>query len=282
MSVLLALRDAERPVAALERSYSLATLLGHQLRVVRVVSAPSRLRRFLARKGKIEVMRDAHQATRDWLVKRLGEHGRFVQITIALGSFVQRVAMHARAVDCGLIVVAPRAVLAGSVVTALARRSNKPVLAARTSGASQGILAATDLRLEGLPVVEHAARLASNLHAELFAIHNVDPLWMPASGPALPEMVAPVVVPRKAETLDRRERLSALTSDLPVPVTPVVTSLIDPVYAILEEARTRGAGLIVVGTRQRTAWERLLGGSVAAQVVSRTQRSVLVSPITAP
>lgn len=279
MSLLLALRGAERPVAALEKAYSLATLLGQQLRVVRVDSAPSRFRRLFAQRSNIDVMREGHQATRDWLVERLGEHGRFVQISVALGRFVERVAIHARSIDCDLIVVAPRAVLAGGVVTALARRANKPVLAARTSGASQGILAATDLRVEGLPVVGHAARLARDLHADLVAIHNVDPIWIPAGGPALPEMIAPAVVPRTTETRDRRARLSALTSDLPVPVTPVVTSLIDPVYAILEEARTLGAGLIVVGTRQRPAWERLLGGSVAAQVVSRTQRSVLVSPI---
>lgn len=281
MSLLLALHGTERPAAALEKAHSLATLLGHQLRVVQIITTPQRVRKILYGKKNIEVLRDGHQAIRNWLVQRLGEHGRFVQITMALGSFVERVAIHARDIDCALIVVAPRAFLAGSAVTALAQRSNKPVLAARTSGVSQGIVAATDLRLEGLPVVGHAARLARDLHAELVALHNVDPIWIPAGGP-LTAMVTPVVVPRKAETGDRRARLSALTRDLPVRVTPVVTSLIDPVYAILEEARKRSFGLIVVGTRQRPAWKRLLGGSVAARVVSRTQRSVLVSPIEAP
>jgi nucleotide-binding universal stress UspA family protein len=61
--------------------------------------------------------------------------------------------------------------------------------------------------------------------------------------------------------------------------TPVVRVEIDPVFAILEEARRQDVDIVVVGVHERSRLERLLHGSIAAGVVQKTERSVLVTPI---
>ncbi|MBK8259309.1 MAG: universal stress protein [Polyangiaceae bacterium] len=48
---------------------------------------------------------------------------------------------------------------------------------------------------------------------------------------------------------------------------------------VLGEAREHNADLVVVGTRKRTWFDRLVAGSVAEQIVNRAKRSVLVTPL---
>ena len=52
----------------------------------------------------------------------------------------------------------------------------------------------------------------------------------------------------------------------------------NPVWAVLAEARTDGASLIVVGTHGRGALRRLFLGSVAQNIVQMADRPVLVVP----
>lgn len=53
----------------------------------------------------------------------------------------------------------------------------------------------------------------------------------------------------------------------------------DPADAIVQEARSRGASLIVMGTRQRSGWERLFKGSTAEKVLRTSPCPVLVVPL---
>jgi nucleotide-binding universal stress UspA family protein len=53
----------------------------------------------------------------------------------------------------------------------------------------------------------------------------------------------------------------------------------DPAEAILSEANGRGADLIVMGNRHRSAWERLFKGSTAERVLRESICPVLVVPL---
>jgi nucleotide-binding universal stress UspA family protein len=55
---------------------------------------------------------------------------------------------------------------------------------------------------------------------------------------------------------------------------------VDPSSAIVAEAHARQADLVVLGVRQRSSLERLIYGSVAAEVTKRARCSVLITPIT--
>ena len=59
----------------------------------------------------------------------------------------------------------------------------------------------------------------------------------------------------------------------------IVRKEFNPVEAILQEARVQDADLVVVGTRSKSWLARVLTGSVAARVVNRANRSVLVTPL---
>jgi nucleotide-binding universal stress UspA family protein len=53
----------------------------------------------------------------------------------------------------------------------------------------------------------------------------------------------------------------------------------DPADAIVQEARSRSAGLIIMGTRQRSGWERLFKGSTAEKVLRESPCPVLAVPL---
>lgn len=53
----------------------------------------------------------------------------------------------------------------------------------------------------------------------------------------------------------------------------------DPADAIIGEARSRSARLIIMGTRQRSRWERLFKGSTAEKVLRESPCPVLVVPL---
>lgn len=53
----------------------------------------------------------------------------------------------------------------------------------------------------------------------------------------------------------------------------------NPADAIVNEARSRDASLIVMGTRQRSGWERLFKGSTAEKVLRHSPCPVLVVPL---
>jgi nucleotide-binding universal stress UspA family protein len=72
-----------------------------------------------------------------------------------------------------------------------------------------------------------------------------------------------------------REQLNA-------PMETIVSTEVDVVDAILDQARFHDANLIIVGTRPRRALARFISRSVAVEVVNRSERSVLVTPFEPP
>lgn len=88
----------------------------------------------------------------------------------------------------------------------------------------------------------------------------------------------PGIVADPAEIEERKRNLAEAASFLAERgVDPdLVEAHGDPGLAIVEEARDRGADLVVVGTRGRNTAERLLLGSVSSKVVHRAPCDVLV------
>ena len=161
----------------------------------------------------------------------------------------------------------------GASSKSLAAAAAVPVLVAREATHDETILAATDLESDGYPVLRLAAQLGQQLDAPVVALHNVNPVS--CVGVAWPMIVLPAVPAVEA----RSARLSQVWANLSFGASAVIRDEFNPVDAILWEARKRDADLLVVGTRRRGWFDRLVTGSVAAQVVNRAKRSVLVTPL---
>jgi nucleotide-binding universal stress UspA family protein len=150
------------------------------------------------------------------------------------------------------------------------------VLVARKGGRGRPILAATDLQDPTFPVLKDAAQLALTLEHPLITFHNVDPLSMMSGKAALS---TGVVLRGGVSAATRRESLVGVSRALKVEPTPIIRTELDAVHAILDEANVCDAGLIVVGTRPCSWWQRLVDDGVATRVGNRADRDVLVTPI---
>ncbi|HEU4581097.1 MAG TPA: universal stress protein [Polyangiaceae bacterium] len=218
---------------------------------------------------------DAAERARGWLAEALGTDGEADALYLRWGNFTEQAAVHARAIDASMIVVpAPRG--AGEEVTALAHSALVPVLVARQHAAGDAIVAATDLEDCSYPVLRAATYLSRRLAMPLIALHNLSPIAV------LSAIELVLSEPRSsARTLLEleRSRLYQAVRELPTSATPLVAEELDPVEAILREARGGGVDLVAVGARPETWWARWLRRSVPVRVVEHVPCSVLVVPI---
>jgi nucleotide-binding universal stress UspA family protein len=272
------------PTAGLLRASALCRVLGAELHVLRVLPDTTRVNALFPQNNLADASAGlaaserSDASTRAWLSQTL--HGpNTVEFELAHGDFVQQVAAYATRLDAKLIVVAPGVGRLGRTVTALAGSAGVPVLLARQATAEETIVAATDLESLGFPVLKQAAELGRRLQAPVVALHNASP----ASLVVGIDMVHPVAaVVRGPSEAKQAERLARATDQLQIEVDAVVRGALDPVEAILAEARAQDADLVVVGMRRRKWLGRWLAASVAAQIVDQARRSVLVTPLDEP
>ncbi len=139
----------------------------------------------------------------------------------------------------------------------------------------QTILCATDFS-DGTTAALRAARGLARDHGSRLVVLYVAPnLFLPEGG-----MVAPLDLDADRAALEQvRGRL-----DGPDLKEPVVTLLAqgDPADEILHAADQVAADLVVVGSHGRGAIGRLLMGSVAEQVLRRSNRPVLIAKAPLP
>jgi nucleotide-binding universal stress UspA family protein len=145
-----------------------------------------------------------------------------------------------------------------SSVTELALRTRCAVLVPKSCASFSTLLAATDLEDADMPVLQCAAELGRELGATVLALHSV---------------MAESAHSSKLEW--NRLRLERATQNCEGFVQPIVSRAMDPASAILKQARDRGAGPIVVGTRARPG--RL--PSTTARLLKRARHSILVAPL---
>jgi nucleotide-binding universal stress UspA family protein len=119
-----------------------------------------------------------------------------------------------------------------------------------------------------------AAELASRGAADVLLLHDVDPVGAGGSPRARLDAAAALT---RVEA-QRQRLLRAARRWLPSGKV-IVTSENDPARAIVEHAASTGVDTIIVGTRPRPWRARSAAQTVAARVVERSDRSVLVVPI---
>jgi nucleotide-binding universal stress UspA family protein len=284
--VVLALPEGAYPTASLLRAMALSRGLGAGLHVVRVLPHADnalfpRLMLPAARPSHatrpLERTLCAHRATRAWLGDSLADDRELEQVALLQGDFDAEVATYAIGVRARLVIVAARERRVGRAVTSLAGSCEVPVLVAREMRTEDAIVAATDLQSPDYPVLRAAAELGACLDVRLVAVHNVNPISMLiGTGVGWPPVT---VLPADRTRAARAAHLTKATERLAVAATAVVRDEVSAAEAILDEAELHDADLVVVGTRHRTWIHQLLGESVAAQVINRANRSVLVTPI---
>ena len=283
--ILLALFETGTPDESLQRAFTLCRRLSAELHVLRVLPALSDVNPKVpslsgthAVAALTRIVR-AEQETKAWLANTLPDE-QSARLQVRCGAFAEQVAAHAAALGADLIVMPPGEGRFGITVTGLASATGRPVLVARAATSEAAIVGATDLEDAGYPVLRKAAELAFRLKARVVAVHNVNPIPDTVS-----KGVASPVMRRSDEGVSEADmqRLAHLAEQVPVDADTVIGHEANTVDAILREARILDADLVVVGTRPRPrSWlNRLIGGRVAAQVVNRARRSVLVVPLDA-
>lgn len=268
--VLLVLRQWEQPSTCVANALRLAVGRGAALEVLRVLSDPVRERErqsFMKSQLLVDERRVIRADTLNWLQDELGGEARKVRVVVARGDLAEQGARWAKLSDVGLITVSRTVQQSGTLITSLARASERAVLAPNDLFDGRPILAATDMRDSTYPVLWQAAQLANELQASLVAFHNAEP--------AAPSGV----LGQSSAAILSRTRLRDVASILPTPTRAAVRSEQDAVRAILDEAAAVQAGVIAVGTRCRSWWRRVFCGSVAAEVTERSRLAVLVTPI---
>ncbi|HEX5760603.1 MAG TPA: universal stress protein [Thermoanaerobaculia bacterium] len=194
----------------------------------------------------------------------------------------------AQSARAGLIVVgAARAMgtlgrLLGSTADRLLRKSSRPLLVVRGRLAlpPERVLAPVDLAPLSLDALRYGLHLlrqtGDGAPARLTALHVLDP----AAHPTLRHrQMSPAELDAAEDAA--RAALTAVAADCralePVAVEAALRSG-DPSSQILAAAEEAGADLLLMGTHSRSPLDRLLLGSVAAQVVREAHCSVLAVP----
>ena len=135
------------------------------------------------------------------------------------------------------------------------------------------ILAPTDLSNLSLPAVRHALEMGAEQSAEVIVYHVIgeDGQWFGRNDPLNP---ASAFVPRQKEKLSEfvREHCADLLGKVNI-VESVEAGI--PHLLIVQKAADENADLIVMSTHGRTGIEKLVLGSVTAQVVARAHCPVL-------
>ena len=141
---------------------------------------------------------------------------------------------------------------------------------------SRAILCATDFSTASRPALTKAVELAKSGKAELVVLHVlVSPVAPFSTGNfAFPQAYVELEVQLRREAERKMRALGKRLKKTGVRVTPVVVRGI-PVQDIVRLARSKRAGMVVMGTHGRTGISRFMMGSVAARVVATAPCPVL-------
>jgi nucleotide-binding universal stress UspA family protein len=216
---------------------------------------------------RIERCVRASRQMRSWYQTVLNDPLPIRRVRIRLGEFGEQVAARATQLDARLIVLSPSMARLGSTATALARACLRPVLVARGAEPSGALVAATDLEDPQYRVVRQASEWGATLAAPVMAVHNVSCVAAPIGRFYKARPKPPPALPRRVR------------AELPAPLDMVVTTDLDPVDGVLDQALRHESRIIVVGTRPRRGPAPHHDHSVAAQIIDRSRCSVLVTSL---
>ena len=211
------------------------------------------------------------------------ELGVPTEVGIDVGPVVRRILERASNVAADLIVVGTHGrggfdrLALGSVAEKVLRKAACPVLTVPADAETAGdvlfptILCAVDFSAASVDVLRIGADLARRYGSHLIVVHVVD--WPFASSQHHSAAIG------WKNSLEGRasDELSVLVADIPAPPAEVSQLVVTgtPRDEILACARTRRAGLIVLGVSGRGALERAFLGSTAHGVVRHSECPVL-------
>ena len=219
----------------------------------------------------------------DAQLRRLGIPSRQIAgKTFEIGSPHRLLVSAARDKDVDLILVGaseaqgPFAPLLGSTADRVLRQTHVPVLVVRGKLGLplEHVLAPTDLSELSEESLRHGLALLDSLGDErpalktLFVLSNIERVGSVQFAPDQVERFARQELDRSNEKLEQEMGWQAAGR--------LRTG--QPRHEILSELEHEPADLVVVGTHGRSGFERLLMGSVAADVVRHASTSVLVVP----
>ncbi|MFQ5847501.1 MAG: universal stress protein [Candidatus Methylomirabilales bacterium] len=240
-------------------------------------------------RSQVEVLDDVRERLREWFEMAVPEEvRRFLTVAckVKVGEPTPGIAWAARRSGADLILMATKGrsglahLLMGSVTEAVLRTVHVPILALRVGQgdrpltAVKRILWATDLSRVSEGAWRYALMLADVLAAEVIVVHVVRPTELAGVAdhpvPLPPGWTERYLVPLEQELERRQQAVEALGLRARRKVLVGV-----PAEAIVAEARTEEAGLIVMGTRGRTGLTHVLLGSVAEAVIRKAPCPVL-------
>ncbi len=147
------------------------------------------------------------------------------------------------------------------------------------------LLVATDGSEGALHAAKFAAKIAHALdaHVTILTVHDDDVLMLHAMGPA----VWPAAVPdaslnvEEIKTATERKALETTLADTRAALEDITDVEVDQIWghtaeAICDYAKDNSFDLIVIGSRGRSAFARLLLGSVSAQVAHHSPCPVTI------
>jgi len=268
---------------ALCRAHWLAEEMGAQLYVLRLLPRSlvvTGVRAYFQGESgeRLSDFLDAARAALQACSESLGDHFDEEHLELSIGEFVETVSSQAEQLDASLVVV-PAGERSGSDVTRLVRAMNRPVLVARAPAYGRTVIAAADVGETSFAVLRQAQALAQRLQAAIVPMHNISPRARAIRNQANLDGNPMAALDRPTRLAPPEQcPLADVARELCMPP-PVVTCHHDPVEAIMAEAHARRAEVVVVGTRGRSWFARVIRKSIAAQLVNRAQRSVLVTPL---
>jgi nucleotide-binding universal stress UspA family protein len=292
MKVLLAVDGSDASMSAVAATAALPTRPGSEIRVVSVVPttfAPEgspwpNVIRVDPPNDRERVFDDVARRLLD-IADRLRVGDRTVHVEVLDGRPATEIVLEAERWGADLIVMGARGLstarrlLIGSVSSEVVDHAPCPVLVARGDGIHR-VLWATDESAESEYTADFIAESALFDDAEIRILSVAEPAmawWAgisPVDGATSMEVYADAAAfaERRAKTTAEAaaDRLSGRR------VTAVYRHPGDIPYAILQEAETFGAQLIILGARRLGAVHRWLIGSVSRSVLHHAPMSVLI------
>lgn len=188
-----------------------------------------------------------------------------------------------RSVHAEMLVVGSRGrgllerLLLGSVSTAVARHCEVPLVVVRPPGAAHaGVLVADDATPASRTVLEFAYQQADQRHLPLTVLHCSTAVWGLPPGPGEdPGSVRAALW--NDERIDLAESIAGLAEKYPDVVVRSQVGRGFPEAVVPLASSTMD--LVVVGSRHRTALQRLLAGAVSTVVVEHASCPVAVVPV---
>jgi nucleotide-binding universal stress UspA family protein len=175
----------------------------------------------------------------------------------------------------------------GSVADYVVRHLTVPVLLVHPGGANarfadsalRGVLVALDLSADSEAILQPAAELARLTQAPLTLMHVVVEPVFEMGRYTVPTALPPACASaetRRAETLDRLDRLAGPLRARGLRVATRVTVSINPAWALQDVFRSSQFDVLAMTTHGAGGLRRILMGSVADKIVRDATKSVLV------